>query len=371
MVRKRGVTWTAYWKIGGRAGRQFSRGGFKTKREAQNHLTGVLHAVKTGTYVGPDRQTFSAVFDDWLFSVSARLRPTTVDKYRRDFNRYVRPKLGSTPLQSLTALHIDRLYGELLAALSPTSVSHVHALTHKVLADAVRKGLLARNIAEAASPPKPPKPGERHYTIWSRDQLGIFLRSVEGDRLYALWRLYAVTGCRRGEALAATWDDIDLDAGRWVIRRALGVLNGSPVFGLTKTGRVRTVRLDAATVAALRTHRKAQLEERLRAGSAYQDYGLVFCKEDGTHLHPNIVTRVFGRVAAQAGLPRIRLHDVRHSAITAMLDQGVHVKVVAERVGHASTSFTQDVYAKALPDMQRDAATRIAAAIDGLAPARG
>lgn len=188
-VRKRGATWTAYWKIGGRAGRQFSKGAFKTKREAQEYLTGILHAVKAGTYVGPDRQTVSAVFDDWLVSVSGRLRSTTVDKYRRDFDRYVRPKLGNAPLQSLTALHLDRLYGELLVDLSPTSVSHVHALIHKALADAVRKGLLARNIAAAASPPKPPKPGERHYTIWSRDQLGIFLRSVEDDRLYALWRL--------------------------------------------------------------------------------------------------------------------------------------------------------------------------------------
>jgi integrase len=173
-----------------------------------------------------------------------------------------------------------------------------------------------------------------------------------------------VSGCRRGEAIAARWEDFDLEAGRWEIRRALGVVNGAPRMGVPKSGRGRVVALDAVTVAALQSHLTHQREERLAWGPAYQDHGLVFCRENGTPLHPNVVTHVFVRLAAQAGLPRIRLHDIRHSAVTAMLRSGVPVKTVSERVGHASTSFTQDVYAAVLPDMQRDAADRMAAALD-------
>ena len=115
----------------------------------------------------------------------------------------------------------------------------------------------------------------------------------------------------------------------------------------------------------MQNHLAHQREERLAWGPAYQDHGLVFCRENGTALHPNVVTHVFVRLAAEAGLPRIRLHDIRHSAVTAMLRSGVSVKAVSERVGHASTSFTQDVYATVLPDMQREAADRMAAALDG------
>jgi integrase len=245
-------------------------------------------------------------------------------------------------------------------------VIHVHAVVRKLLSDALRKGVVVRNVAQAASPPRQLRPAERQLTIWSGEQLKAFLASVENERLYALWRLYAVSGCRRGEALAVTWDDIDLERGRWEIRRSLVTIGNAAVFGAPKSGRGRVVALDQATVATLRTHRARQNEERLDWGPAYEDVNLVFCRENGTPLHPNEVTHTFARLVARAGLPKIRLHDVRHSAVTAMLRSGIPVKVVAEGVGHASTSFTQDVYASVLPDMQRDAAERLAAAIDGV-----
>jgi integrase len=372
-TRKRGSTWTAYYFVPVEDGRrrQMSKGGFRTKREAQEYLTGVLHAIRTGTFVASNRQTLGDYFDLWISGAPARLRPATVDKYARDFDRYVRPVLGSVRLQALTALQLDRLYASLLQSggavgrgLSTTSVVHVHAVLHRVLRDAVRKGAVIRNVAEAASPPRQLQPAERKLAVWSGDELRRFLAHVQRDRLFALWRLYAVSGCRRGEAIAARWEDLDLGARRWEIHRALGVVNGAPRMGVPKSGRGRVVALDAATVAALQNHLVRQREERLAWGPAYQDHGLVFCRENGTPLHPNVVTHVFVRLAAEAGLPRIRLHDIRHSAVTAMLRSGVSVKAVSERVGHASTSFTQDVYATVLPDMQRDAAERMAAALD-------
>jgi integrase len=374
-VRKRGSTWTAYRFLPVPDGRrrQVSKGGFKTKKTAQEHLTGVMHALQTSSYVLPARQTLAEYFDQWHAAAASRLRPKTVDSYRQVFNRYLRSTLGDTRLQSLTAVDLDSLYAALLRAggkggnpLSPTTVIHVHAVMSKLLSDALRKGVVVRNVAQAASPPRQLRPAERHLTVWSGEQLKAFLASVENERLYALRRLYAVSGCRRGEALAVTWDDIDLERGRWEIRRSLVTIGSAVVLGPPKSGRGRVVALDQVTIATLRTHRARQNEERLAWGPAYEDGNRVFCRENGTHLHPNDITHAFARLLTRAGLPKIRLHDGRHSAVTAMLRSGIPVKVVAERVGHASTSFTQDVYASVLPDMQRDAAERLAAAIDGV-----
>jgi integrase len=350
-----------------------TKGGFATRKEAEAAEAKALLAVAEGTWVEPSRVTLAGFFDQWAAGVEVNLRPATVDKYRRDFDRYVRPRLGGMRLQALTPLHLNGLYAELLAGggrngrgLSPTTVGHVAALLHKMLSDAMRWGVTVRNVAQVADPPRQLRPGERTLTLWSGDEVARFLRAGEADRLHALWRLLAVTGSRRGEALGAQWSDLDLDRGRWEVRRSLGVVNGAPHVGSPKTatGR-RSVALDPATVAALRAHRTRQVEERLLVGGGYRDAGWVFARPDGDHLHPNMVTRWFYVLAAGVGLPRIRLHDLRHSAVTAMLHAGIPVKVVSERVGHSSTSFTQDVYATALPHMQEDAAVRIAAAFDG------
>jgi integrase len=191
--------------------------------------------------------------------------------------------------------------------LSPTSVGHVHRLLHKVLADGLRKGLVVRNVAAAATPPKQIQPGQRQHDVWTPEQLRTFLASVADDRLVALWRLLIMSGCRRGEAVGAHWADIDLDAGTWSIRRSRSVVNGSPVMGTPKNGKRRPVALDAGTIAALRAHRARQAAERLLWGQAYQDSGFVFTHEDGTPLHPNPITRRFVQLSEGAKLPRIRL----------------------------------------------------------------
>lgn len=214
-IRKRGSTWTAYCTTQGKR-QQVSKGGFRTKREAQAHLTAMLHALQTGSYVAPAHQTLGACFDQWISGAESWLRPGTIHNYRGLFGRYVRGPLGGVRLQSLTALQLDTLYSELLRrGLSVTTVVHVHAVLRKSLSDAVRKGLVTRNVAEAATPPRQLRPEERGLSVWTSEQMRSFLHSVAGERLAPLWRLYAVTGCRRGEALAARWDDLDLDQGRW------------------------------------------------------------------------------------------------------------------------------------------------------------
>ena len=177
---------------------------------------------------------------------------------------------------------------------------------------------------------------------------------------------------RRGEVLGLRWADIDLDAGRLKVVRTLITTDvqrtGEPgmAWGTPKTGKGRRqVALDPTTVSALRAHRRRQLQERLAAGSAYQDGDLVCCLEDGLPLHPKTFSYYFGRHVRRLGLPKIRLHDLRHTHATLALRAGVHPRVVQERLGHANVSITLDTYSHVDLDMQAIAAAQVAALVIG------
>jgi integrase len=160
-------------------------------------------------------------------------------------------------------------------------------------------------------------------STWTAEELRRFLDSHREDRLFALWRLMAQTGIRRGEALGLRWSSVDLDLGRVSIKETLVSVNYEVLPGDAKTQKdIHVVDLDPATVAALRTHRRQQREERLAWGPAYEDAGFVFARENGTPLHPEAVSQMFERHSARAGLPKIRLHDLRHTHATLALGQG-------------------------------------------------
>jgi integrase len=201
---------------------------------------------------------------------------------------------------------------------------------------------------------------------WSADDLRDFLDGLHGDRLYAAWHVAASTGLRRGELLALRWDDIDLEGARLSVRRSFVSVGYEVRLSEPKTKRSRRqLALDRATVGALRDHRRRQLEERISWGPAWQDTGLVFTREDGTLIHPDRLTKSFNRHVNGSGLPRIRLHDLRHTHATLALQAGIHPKVVSERLGHATVSITLDTYSHAIPAMQQDAAERVAELVFG------
>jgi integrase len=205
---------------------------------------------------------------------------------------------------------------------------------------------------------------------WKAHELAQFLNGVAEDRLSGAWWLLATTGMRRGEVLGLRWQDVDLDAGRLTISRTLVTTEvqrkGEPGFawGTPKTGKGRRqVALDPSTVAALRSHRTRQRQERLAAGAAYDEGDLVCCLEDGRPLHPKTLSYYFARHVKRLDLPRIRLHDLRHTHATLALQAGVHPRVVQERLGHANVSITLDTYSHVDLDMQAIAAAAVTALV--------
>jgi integrase len=368
-VRRRGSRWACVIDVGNQDGkrRQKWHSGFKTRREAEAALTGLLAKVQGGSYVEPSRLTLGRYLrDEWLPAVKRSVRPLTYAGYERSVRNHITPRIGDLPLQHITPARLNELYADLLErgradgkGLSAGSVRQVHLALHGALAAAVRWGHITRNVAAFADPPRP---RQTHGRVWSADELRRFLAGIAGERLHPLLLVLATTGMRRGEALGGRWDDVDLDGGRWRVRRTLlPMADGSAAEGTPKSARgLRSVALDPGTVRTLRQWRKRQLEERMAWGAAWTDTGRVFTREDGTDLHPSRVSETFDRLVKQSGLPRMRLHDLRHGHATLALAAGIHPKVVQERLGHSSVAFTLSRYAHVVPAMQEDAAATVA-----------
>jgi integrase len=265
---------------------------------------------------------------------------------------------------------VGQLYTELLSSgsrrgtggLSARTVGYVHRVLSHALKDAAVAGLIVRNPAGVVKPPGSPRP---ETSTWSAEDVSAFLRFVEADRLYALWALLATTGMRRGEALGLKWDDVSLDGCRVTIKRGL-VLAGAKVLESppkTKSGG-RLVMLHPRTTDALRAHRKQQLEERIAVGG-WEDGDWVFTTEVGHYVYPDRITKRFGQLVEEADLPRIRLHDLRHTVATLALTAGVHAKIVQELLGHSSITVTLDTYSHVTPGIHEKAALAIGTLIYG------
>jgi integrase len=345
------------------------RSGFPTKAAALDGLRDRQRRAESGA-PEPTKLTVGEWLDQWHASRRADLRGSTWAAYGLMVRAYVVPAIGAQSLRSLTRARLRILYADLAdhggrrsRPLSAKSVHNVSLMLSRAFGDAVEDRIIDSNPGARAH--KLPS-GRRDMKTWTGEQVHAFLDSVARDRLAGLWRLAFSSGMRRGEMLGLRWSDLDLDGAtlsvqQTRIRGAEGLAYGSPK---TAKGR-RRIALDAATVVALRAHRRAQAAERLLAGSIWHDEDLVFCRADGQPLDPDSVSQSFERLSAHAGLPRIRLHDARHTAASLLLAAGVHPKVVQERLGHATIATTLDTYSHVLPRLAEDAAERLAAAIDG------
>ncbi len=336
----------------------------------------LLASVDGGRYVEPRKLTLAAYLrDEWLVATSPPAVAWKTWRERRDsFERHVIPRLGGVELQKLTPAQLTALYGDLLRAggaggqgLSPTTVRDLHRRLRKAFADAVRWGLMERNPGDLADPPSPKVAASARRAAmqtWDEDELRTFLEATSADPLGTLWLVAAMTGLRRSELMGLRWADLDLIASTLTVHQTVVEYAGgwAPTDRQKSAGSARTIHVDTDTVKALRSHRARQIEIRL-AAPHWNDHDLVFPSEMGGVRSPGSVSVAFRRAVAKAGVPPIRLHDVRHTHATLLLRAGVNPKVVSERLGHSSVAFTLDTYAHVIPGMQSEAAELLATRI--------
>jgi len=339
-------------------------GSFARKKDAEAALRDALGKLEAGTWTSPTRVKLREYLEEWLVGASTTRSPNTLALYRTHVEAYIIPALGDVLLRDLSPGQINDFYSKQRKRLSATTVRHSHSVLRCALGDAVRHGLIARNPASLA---KPPKPQKRAMHTWTGVELGRFLAAVKDDPLYPVWLLSATTGMRRGEVLGLKWRNVDLDAGRLSVSGSVVLIDNRPTLVETnKSARSRrSVALDTWTVTALKAQRARQAEERLALGANYFDRDLVFARPTGDPLHPIEVTRAFAARARSLDLPRIRYHDLRHTWASLALSAGEHPKVVQERLGHSTIALTLDTYSHLVPEMQEGAAERVASSFLG------
>lgn len=368
--------WTYQFAVTRNGKRGFvTKGGFRLKGDAQDALATEMVAHGRQERVEPSKRTFGDYLtNEWLPLQQAGKKPSTYSGYKYFVEKRIKPELGDTKLTELTSGEIARLYAKLRAGgrkdgkeggLSERSLKQLHAVLHSSLAHAVECGMIHRNAAAALPRDVKPKPRRVEMRTWTATELQTFRRSVGNDRLRACFTLAATTGMRRSELLGLRWEDLDLEHAQIAVRRGLVAAGYEVHEGEPKSGRARTIAIDADTVAMLKRHRTRQLEERLEWGEAWTDTALVFTREDGTSIHPHTLSQTFDRRVARTKAPRIRFHDLRHTHATLLLQAGVHPKVVQERLGHSSIAITLDIYSHVAPGMQEDAAARLGAIVFG------
>lgn len=358
---------TIYQRVDGRWEAQVSLPGGKrkfvygkTQQEARRKLTALLKARDDGLPIPGERQTVEQYLTAWLKVIETRLRPRSYRRYQDDVSLHIIPTLGKVSLTKLTAQQIEALYAtKLKEGFSPGSVQHLHAVLHKALHDAERLGLVMRNVASLAHAPRAERQ-EMHF--FTAKQAQTFLQAISGDPLEAFYVLAINTGMRRGELLALHWKDIHLDAGYLEVLYTLQDEKGGHfIFAPPKTEKSRrSVPLNETAIAALRRHRARQLEQRLAAGEIWEEQDLVFTTATGGPLRGNhILQRHFEPLCKHLGLPRIRLHDLRHTTATLLLKAKVPTEVVSRTLGHSSTSVTSDIYMHVTSEMQEEAVAEL------------
>ncbi len=344
--------------------RQREVGGFRTKKEAQAALNDALSGSQHGTYVAPSRTTVRQFLDEWHEGAKTELGVTAWTNYGQIIRRNIQPYLGSKRLTDLSPLDVKRWHGKLLEGgrmdggpLSVASVKLAHRILHRALADAVRWNLIATNPATGVRAPR----GEpKEMSVWTAAEAKRFLDAMTDDRLVALWTLALHTGLRRGELAGLRWSDVDLKVGTLTVAQQRTTANHAIVVTTPKAKSQRQLLLAPATVATLKGHRQRQRQERMALGPAWTDSGYVFVDEAGVEFHPHRFTKMFGDAVTRAGVPKIRLHDTRHTMATLALEAGVHPKVVQEQLGHSSIAVTLDTYSHVPQAVRRDSADKIA-----------
>jgi integrase len=368
-------------------GRQYRAGGFSSQSQAYTAMA----SARAALLVPPPAELSTG---EWLrfwldekqraggaSAAGRKVAATTARGYAGQLELYLIPALGPIPLSQLTPADIAAFFRELEAGgrgsarpLAAASVRRIYATLRSALNAAVKQQKIPSNPALLVDLASGTRPKAQVWTaervvmwqrtggrpspvmVWTPEQTGAFLDSAGDDPLYALYHLIALRGLRRGEAVGLSWSDVDLDGGSMLIREQVVQLGWRTLRTPPKAGSERVLALDTGTVEVLRAHRRRQRAELEFLGLDPDAVTAVFTRADGELVHPDYVTRHFARLIRAAGLPPIRVHDLRHGAATLALASGVELKVVQEMLGHSSITITADTYTSVLPQVARAAA---------------
>jgi len=352
--------WCAALDLGwqdGRRKRKYLYG--STADEVKDSLRRARDDRAAGLPVAVERQTVAQFLGRWLEdSVKPSVRPLPHEQYQQHDKPYLTPMLGNHQLAKLAPHHVRSfIRAKLGAGLSPRTVQLSIVILRRALEQAVKDGVCARNVAKLVDAPRWKRP---EVKPWEKSEAARFLKTIKGERLEAAYLIAISCGLRRGELLGLRWSDVDFAGKTVTVAQALARVGGKLQFIEPKSRQSRrVVPLHDGLVAALKNHRRRQLEERIAAGSRWHDNGLVFTSGIGTPLEPRALNKDFERIIADAELRRVRLHDLRHACASFLLAQGVHPRVVMELLGHSQISLTMDTYTHVMPDAMREAVTRV------------
>jgi integrase len=336
----------------------------KTRSDVKAKLAVLQAELNKGRLPAGRSPTVGEFLRSWLeTSVKPRLRPLTYAGYKVNVEKHLVPTLGKIRLDQLTPLNVQEMMNERLAAgLSTKSVAYVHQVLRTALGLAVRWDMVSRNVARLVDRPRIQRKPIHPLTP---DEARRFLAAITGHRLEALFSVALALGLRQGEALGLRWQDIDFSAGTLRVSHQLQRIDGKLTLVPPKTEKSRrTLVMPALIVDRLREHERRQVAERLWSGSKWHESGLVFANRDGAPTQARRVIEQFHEALAQAGLRRVRFHDLRHSCATLLLVQGVSPRVVMEVLGHSEIGITMNAYSHVVPELQREAAQRMQAILE-------
>jgi len=330
-----------------------------TLKEAQQKRNELVHQINTGSFMRPGKTTLAEYLKKWLSDyVKPNISPRGFERYQGIIVKHLIPDLGSIPLAQLKSEHLQRHYSiKLNNGLSAGTVRYHHAVIHKALQTAIKLGLVSHNVADGVDIPRIQR---KEMQTWDEYDLTRFLEAAKASPYYVLFHTALFTGMRRSELLALRWSDVDFVFSQISVSRGLHHLkDGSYIFTQPKSRKSRrTIALSPSPILTLKEHKGKQEEIRAKLGLPFTCDDLIFTDLQGKPFRPNTITRAWTMLAQNTGVRVIRLHDARHTHASIMLKQGIHPKVVQERLGHSSIQMTLDTYSHVAPGIQAAAANR-------------
>ena len=338
----------------------------KTQKEVAQKLRQITAEIDAKTYVAPCKLSISEWMSIWAQDYLVGVKASTAYLYRRTIELYIDPHLGHIRLDALNAHTVQHFYNELAkpskpdaAPLSAKSIKNIHGVLHKALKQAVLIGYLRTNPTEACILPRIIRK-EMHPL--EEDQVAVFLREVQGHPHEYLYKIALFTGLREGEVLGLGWEHIDFQAGTLTVKRQLRreqKKGGGYYFSPPKNNKSRTITPAPYVIKLLQAQKVQQARQRLMAGPAWEDSGLVFTNEFGRYVSYRAIFDCFKRIVKRIGLPDARIHDLRHTYAVNCIRAGDDIKTVQSNLGHATAAFTLDVYGHFTDDMRSVSAQRM------------